>query len=189
MKTRKMPWFEFAPDTYEIDEFDCASIFLFVGTERALLLDTGIGIGDLKGLVEEITDKPYDVVLTHGHRDHTGGAGWFDIVYLNRKDYELYPFPPTVEQRRDYARMIRTREHKYYPYKEEVDIVEWPKIPERKPLEDGQVFDLGGRTLTFYECGGHTPGEMVVIDDKNRILFCGDACNNHLLFRLGPGEP
>ena len=83
------------------------------------LLDTGIGIGDLKGLVEEITDKPYDVVLTHGHRDHTGGAGWFDIVYLNRKDYELYPFPPTVEQRRDYARMIRTREHKYYPYKEE----------------------------------------------------------------------
>ena len=70
MKTRKMPWFEFAPDTYEIDEFDCASIFLFVGTERALLLDTGIGIGDLKGLVEEITDKPYDVVLTHGHRDH-----------------------------------------------------------------------------------------------------------------------
>lgn len=98
MKTRKMPWFEFAPDTYEIDEFDCASIFLFVGTERALLLDTGIGIGDLKGLVEEITDKPYDVVLTHGHRDHTGGAGWFDTVYLNRKDYELYPFPPTVER-------------------------------------------------------------------------------------------
>ena len=68
MKIRKMPWFEFAPDTYEIDEFDCASIFLFVGTERALLLDTGIGIGDLKGLVEGITDKPYDVVLTHGHR-------------------------------------------------------------------------------------------------------------------------
>ena len=28
-----------------------------------------------------------------------------------------------------------------------------------------------------------------MIDDKNRILFCGDACNNHLLFRLGPGEP
>ena len=86
----------------------------------------------MKGLVEGITDKPYDVVLTHGHRDHTGGAGWFDTVYLNRKDYELYPFPPTVEQRRDYARMIRAREHKYYPYKEEVDIVEWPKIPERK---------------------------------------------------------
>lgn len=85
MKTRKMPWFEFAPDTYEIDEFDCASIFLFVGTERALLLDTGIGIGDLKGLVEEITDKPYDVVLTHGHRDHTGGAGWFDTVYQSSR--------------------------------------------------------------------------------------------------------
>lgn len=69
--------------------------------------------------------------------------------------------------------MIRAREHKYYPYKEEVDIVEWPKIPERKPLEDGQVFDLGGRTLTFYECGGHTPGEMVVIDDKTVFYSAG----------------
>ena len=42
MKIRKMPWFEFAPDTYEIDEFDCASIFLFVGTERALYLTRGL---------------------------------------------------------------------------------------------------------------------------------------------------
>ena len=59
---------------------------------------------------------------------------------------------------------------------------------ERKPLEDGRVFDLGGRTLTFYECGGHTPGEMVVIgNEKPYFLFCGDACNNHLLFGLGPG--
>lgn len=189
MRTKKMPWFEFAPDTYEIDEFDCVSVFLFVGTERALVLDTGVGVGDLKGLIEQLTDKPYDVVITHGHMDHVGGAGWFDEVYMNEKDYAFYPFPPALEQRRSYAEMIRKREHRYYDYHVEEDICEWPGVPTRKPLKDGQVFDLGGRTLTFYECPGHTPGEMVAIDDKNRILFCGDACNNHLIFMTAPGDP
>lgn len=189
MRTRKMPWFEFAPNTYEIDEFDCVSMFLFVGTEHALLLDTGTGIGDVKGLVESLTDKPYDVVITHGHMDHVGGAGWFDEVYMNRKDCDFYPFPPSVEQRRSYAEMIGKREHRYYEYGLEKDICEWPKTPVRKPLTDGQVFDLGGRTLTFYECPGHTPGEMVCIDNQNRILFCGDACNNHLIFMTGPDDP
>jgi len=184
-----MPWYEFAPGTYEIDEFDCGSVFLFVGEERALLFDTGTGVGDLRGLVESITDKPYDVVITHGHMDHVGGCGWFDSVYMNEKDRDIYPFPPTLEQRRNYAKMISEREHKYYAYNVEEDIIDWPAVPERKPLTDGQVFDLGGRTLTFYECPGHTPGEMVAIDDANRILFCGDAVNNNLLFRTGPSDP
>ncbi|MFQ6997488.1 MAG: MBL fold metallo-hydrolase [Blautia sp.] len=31
-----------------------------------------------------MTDKPYDVVLTHGHLDHVGGIGAFTDVYLRR---------------------------------------------------------------------------------------------------------
>lgn len=189
MATRKMPWYEFEPNTFEIDEFDCASIFLLVGTKRALLLDTGIGIGDLKGLVESITDKPYDVVMTHGHGDHTGGAGWFDSFYLNKKDWEAYPFPETLERRIEYTETIAKREHKSYPYSVKDDIRPWPKMPERKPLEDGQIFDLGDRKVIAYECPGHTPGEMVFIDDKTRILFAGDACNNNLGFLSKPGTP
>jgi len=33
--TTMHPWFEFAPNTYEIDKFECASIFVLVGEERA----------------------------------------------------------------------------------------------------------------------------------------------------------
>lgn len=188
MASRKMPWYEFAPNTYEIDEFDCASIFLLVGTQRALLIDTGIGIGDLRGVVEHLTDKPYDVVMTHGHGDHTGGAGWFDSFWLNEKDWDAYAFPEDLNRRRDYAQTIAAREHKNYSYDIEEDIRPWPKLPERKPLVDGQVFDLGGRKVTAYECPGHTPGEMVLIDDQTRILFAGDACNNNLGYMSRPGD-
>ena len=183
-----LPWFEFAPGTFEIDEFDCASIFLFVGKERALLLDTGVGIGNIRELVENLTDRPYDVVLTHGHLDHCGGAGWFEKVYINQKDCTVDLYPPSLESRREYAKMITEREHKYYPYDINADIVKWKQVPLIIPLFDGQTFDLGGRSITFYECAGHTPGEMVAIDHQNKILFCGDACNNFLIFQSDPTD-
>ena len=156
-------------------------MFLLVGEERALLLDTGIGIGDLKGLVESLTDKPCEVAVSHGHMDHVGGSFWFDRIWLNEKDYDAFPFDGNVEQRKGYAKMIREREHKWYAYDPETDILPWEKKAERLPLKDGQQFDLGGgRIVTAYECPGHTPGEMVFIDSATRILFSGDAVNNNL---------
>ena len=181
--TDRHPYYEFEKDTYEIDEFDCSSIFLFVGKERALLLDTGCGIGDLKGVIRKITDKPYIVIASHGHMDHIGGAGAFDELYINPADnYFLdVSFEKMLENRRNYADFIRKREDKYYPYSTEKDMLCWEKKPKLLPLSDGQTFDLGGRIITAYSCPGHTPGEMVFIDSKTRYLFCADACNRNLL--------
>ena len=117
--TDRHPYYEFEKDTYEIDEFDCSSIFLFVGKERALLLDTGCGIGDLKGVIRKITDKPYIVIASHGHMDHIGGAGAFDELYINPRGDNYFldvSFEKMLESRRNYADFIRKREDKYYPY-------------------------------------------------------------------------
>ena len=59
---------------------------LIIGSERALLIDTGMGAGDLKGAVEALTDKPVDVVNTHFHGDHTGGNGQFARVFCPEYD-------------------------------------------------------------------------------------------------------
>lgn len=56
--------------------------YLVVGSERAVLIDTGCGIGDLRSFVEQLTDKPVTVLLTHGHLDHAPGAVQFDEVYM-----------------------------------------------------------------------------------------------------------
>ena len=52
MATMAMPFYECREGIYEIDEFECTEIFVITGSERALVLDTGTGIGDLKGLIE-----------------------------------------------------------------------------------------------------------------------------------------
>ena len=164
MVTRKLPYYEFADGIYEIDEFDCVSVFVIVGSTRALVIDCGTGIGDLRWVIEnKITDKPYDVVATHNHGDHIGGAGFFDSIYIHPADmdWDSGNTLPTVDFRKSYAKIIADRADKHYDYNLDEDVRPWPKTPEKLPLTDGQVFELGDRTVTAYHCPGHTFGEMV----------------------------
>ena len=69
-----------------ISDFGIANCYLLIGEERALLIDCGLGIGDIKGAVEKITDKPILVVATHGHVDHAGGDGQFEKIYVHTLD-------------------------------------------------------------------------------------------------------
>lgn len=187
-----MPFCECRKGIYVIDEFGCTEIYVIVGNERALVIDTGTGIGDLKGLIEtRITQKPYDVIASHNHVDHLGGAGWFDKIYMHPADIEHTDpfFPPTWEFRKTYAEIVNGPAEDGCDYTEE-DIRPWPATPEFIPLKDGQVFDLGGRKVTAWHCPGHTAGEMVFIDDLTRTLICGDAFNCNWLFDCSKvGEP
>ena len=84
--TKLYPMVQIKKNTWEIDEFDCASIFLLIGTEKAMVIDCGMGIGDLRGAIEMITDKPLICVISHGHIDHTANARQFGEIWLNPKD-------------------------------------------------------------------------------------------------------
>ena len=191
MATKALPVVEIAKDTYEIDEFDCGSIFVLVGADKAMVIDTGSGIGDLRGVIANITDKPIVLVITHAHGDHVGGLGWFDDYYMNKEDVGKYAMEG-VDFLRQYAGFIAQRSGKEYAYNVEEDIRPWPADanPVRHDLEDGQTFDLGGgRIVTAMRAPGHTPGSMVLIDPTTRILFAGDACNCNTLFGSLPGDP
>ena len=65
-------------------------MLLIEGQDRAILLDTGNGVGNLKEYVDNLTDKPYEVWLTHSHFDHVDGVGWWDKAHLNAKDFDTF---------------------------------------------------------------------------------------------------
>ena len=71
-------------------EDDMVRVFLFEGTERALLVDTGFGTGNIKDVVDELTQKPVMLVNTHSHGDHTGCNAMFDKAYMHPAEYHLY---------------------------------------------------------------------------------------------------
>ncbi|NEA32625.1 MBL fold metallo-hydrolase [Streptomyces sp. SID13031] len=63
--------------------FEGPFIYLLLGTEKALLLDTGTGHADLRKVVDELLagrDLELVVAHTHGHGDHVGGDAQFDSV-------------------------------------------------------------------------------------------------------------
>jgi glyoxylase-like metal-dependent hydrolase (beta-lactamase superfamily II) len=190
MKTQAYPYKEIAPNTYEIGEFDCASMFLLIGEEKAMLIDTGIGIGDLKGFLQTLTDKPLLVCYTHDHADHIGGAGAFDHGFIHPKDMPDFAkgggIGLSVEGRLGYIRYIAEREKGAYPYNLAEDVTEWGPCPQLSPLEDEQVIDLGHRKVTVYACPGHTAGSITLLDEITRTLFLGDACNCNLHLGGGP---
>ncbi|TDW22525.1 MBL fold metallo-hydrolase [Kribbella kalugense] len=61
--------------------FEGPFIYLLLGDERALLLDTGTGHAQLRPVVEELlTGQELIVAHTHSHGDHVGGDAEFDTV-------------------------------------------------------------------------------------------------------------
>ena len=188
-------------NTWEIDEFDCASLFLLEGEDKAMLIDCGMGIGDLRGAVEQITDKPLIVVISHGHVDHTGNAWQFDDIWIHPAD-QAAPIPQDIERRKWDTERIAQRQkgcigapytmYNLYPFDIDEDICD-PEPGQKRcvvhDLYDGQQFDLGGgRIITAYECPGHSAGEMIFLDEQNRMLFCGDALNFNLGVSAMPVE-
>ena len=170
---------EIAPNTYAINEFGIAAEFLVIGEERALLIDTGCGLIDLPAIVRRFTDKPYDVVLTHGHGDHAGGIGWFDKLYLHKADFDEVEHLD-LERLKGYNRSLgEQKAFEVYEYDPDA-IKPIEKTPELVAVGEGYVFDLGGRSLQVIETPGHTPGSISLLDETARILFSGDACNINL---------
>lgn len=150
-------------------------LYLIEGKKRAALVDTCVGAGHLRSLVESLTDKPYFVLLTHGHVDHAPGAAEFNEVWLNEKDLPLYRRQCTLEERMGYMQACMG------PHFSELDrtsVLE--PVPDKKfmPLNDGDNFDLGGLHIDAFAMPGHTPGCMVFLIRELRTLILGDACNN-----------
>ena len=146
--------------------------YLVEGTDKAVLIDTGCGIGDLKAYVASLTGKPITVLLTHGHLDHAPGAAQFDTVYMNLEDRGIYEVHDLIQQRIDYVETTSFAGK----YKRE-DLLPENSADTFLDLKDGMLFDLGGLHITAYSCPGHTPGSMVFLMEEDRMLLLGDACN------------
>ena len=171
---------EIAPKTYAINEYGLDAQYLLVGDERALLIDTGSGLLDLKAIVASITDKPYDVVLTHSHMDHCGGITQFDEVYIHPLDMEK-AIEPSYEERVNYAKTLgEMGAFESYGYTLD-DVKPDGKVPVCHLIEEGYVFELGNRPVEVLHVPGHTPGGICLMDDKTRIMFSGDCCNVNTL--------
>ena len=160
--------------TTAITSINDVRCFLIEGEREAILIDTGVGIGDLREYVSGLSAKPLRaVLLTHGHCDHAGGVSGFENVYLNQADMNLVGIHTARDMRMGYIRNVMKD-----GWQEEMvqDIL--PSYRGKyEDLRDGMRFSLGNVTLRTLALKGHTPGMMCVLNEEERWLLLGDACN------------
>lgn len=146
----------------------CSTLcYLVAGEDKALLIDTGFGVGDMPALCEFLAPgKPLEVVVTHSHGDHVLGNCAFDRVYVHRND---------LEATRQVDEEIRKNGQQAGPGYAASDCVPYRDY-ELVPIEEGYVFDLGGgHELEVLHTPGHTAGGIVLLEKKRRMLFTGDS--------------
>lgn len=136
-------------------EDDFVRFFLLVGSEKAMMIDSGVKCPDALELAKTLTDKPVILLNTHGDGDHVSGTGSFSEIYMHPSDF------------------TGCEVDKRFP---EIKLVE---------LHDGDLIDLGGRPLKIIHIPGHTSGSVAILDVNNRALYAGDSVQKGHIFMFG----
>lgn len=179
MMSEAMPdWFEaeqLDSDTYAISEprhWEETHCFLLCGSERAALIDTGLGVANIKAVVDRLTPLPVTVLTTHAHWDHIGGhASFADIgIHEAERDWLSVHFPLPLQV----VKKNLLRKPCDFPKAFNADAYHIFKGAVQRVFRDGDRVDLGGRSLTVLHTPGHSPGHCCFYDPDRQDLYAGD---------------
>lgn len=153
-------------------------LYLIVGEEKAMLIDTGFGLGDLRGLCEELCGgRELVVVNTHGHPDHAYGNSRFERVYCHEYDVEMLKGQNSHTWDYLFEDGIRGGRCIWAEF-DEKDLASY-KDYEIVGCPDGFCFELGGgHEVELVHLGGHSPGSCGFLDKRSRCFFAGDDIIN-----------
>lgn len=158
---------------YEPHQSEEVISYLILGSNRALLFDTGMGIGDIKKLTAELTRLPVAVLNSHTHNDHVGGNWEFLTIYGMDTEFTR----TNAKGSRDDAQAEIAPGEICGKLPENFDRKQYQTHPWTITTytHDGDHIDLGERSLEVIATPGHTPDAICLLDRKNGLLFTGDT--------------
>ena len=171
-------WFEVEKidsDTYAISEYkhwEETHCYLLCGTTSAILIDTGLGVANIKKVIDSLTTLPVIVITTHVHWDHIGGHKYFDDIAVHKAEEDWlsiqFPIPLQVVKRNLMCKPCD------FPVDFDIENYQiYQGIPQRV-FNDGDCLDIGNRRLMVIHTPGHSPGHCCFYEPERRYLYSGD---------------
>ena len=159
---------------YEPFQWQEVISYLIIGTDTALLFDTGNGIGNIKAIVDQLTDKPVQVLNSHTHFDHIGGNHYFDKILSVSTDFsvanskglnnEMVTMEVSAEALcKGLPEGVTQENHRIRPF------------AITKKVKEGDVIELGNRKLEILRIPGHTDDSIALLDREAGFLWTGDS--------------
>ncbi len=156
-----------------IDASGFVWMWLIIGPEKAMLIDTSFGVGNLRGLVDEITGgMPLIVANTHCSCDYSYGNCQFERVYCHEylaDDLERKQDPQIWDYliNKDGTCLCIEFDIK--------DIIPFKRY-EVCAVPDGYKFNLGqDYVIELLWTPAHQPGHASYLDKQGKFLIAGDA--------------
>ena len=172
------------------DPFARCNIWFVRGRDRALLVDTGLGVASLHEAASDLFEQETLALATHYHFDHTGSLHEFKdrLAHKAGASYLATPgaiggalrresFPPDVMAMYIAAgydvpeELIDALPEADY----DLDAYEVAPCAPTRVLDDGDIVDLGDRSFEVMHLPGHSPDSIGLYDAVSRVLFSGDA--------------
>lgn len=173
-------------DTYSISEYkhwEETHAYLLNGAEYSLLIDTGLGIMNIRDEIIKLTNKPVIAVATHIHWDHIGGHEHFSNFYVHEDEVGWLSgeFPLSLEQIKGYV-----VERCELPASFNIDRYKFFQGTATRVLKDNDIIDIGGRFIEVLHTPGHSPGHMCFYEKSRGFLFTGDLVYKDTLLAYYP---
>lgn len=173
-------WFEVyqvEPDVWAIYEpFQWQEVisYLIIGSDSALLFDTGNGLDNIKTIVEQLTDKPIRVLNSHSHFDHIGGNYLFKQILSPATKFSIANSKGNASKQikmeasaaaicKGLPEGVTKQNHAIKPY-----II-------TSTVKDGDIIDLGNRKLEILLIPGHTDDSIALFEKESGLLWTGDS--------------
>ena len=182
-----------------------ANMWLVEGTERDMILDTGMGVIPFKPYLDSLRRDPEKEIIcvsSHTHIDHIGAVHEFETRLVHPAEAEEMAAPSGLNSlfRRDMPeRLLQTFLDAGYPPIGETLIEALPfagydpesyrlqGAPATGLLEHGDTIELGNHLYEVLHLPGHSPGGIGLFERDTGVLFAADAIYDGPLIYEGPG--
>jgi glyoxylase-like metal-dependent hydrolase (beta-lactamase superfamily II) len=179
---------EVGKNIFSIDDnlysIPAAGSVYFIAEEIKVIIDTGpaTSLSTVLDGIRQIGFQPEEIdyiITTHIHLDHSGGAG---TLLKYTPGVKVIAHQKAIKHLIDPSRLVNSaieaQGREFVSGNGEV-----LPVPEHRLIaaNDGDILDLGGeQILTLFNCPGHAPHELCIIESRNRGLFAGDAVGHYL---------
>ncbi|EJB06898.1 Zn-dependent hydrolase, glyoxylase [Rhizobium leguminosarum bv. trifolii WSM597] len=189
------PWFEaeqLSEHVVRVSEpsvhrFYRANIYHVKGDDADLVIDFGMGLQSLGRFLDIDATKPILAVATHVHVDHVGSFHEFDNRFGHAAEEGAFSTMPDLATLAHYFRtqpecVSRAPTSAWDAAKFGLNVA-----PLTNVVTEGSVIDTGSASYRVLHLPGHSPGSIGLLDERNGILFSGDAIYDGALVDDLPG--